>query len=658
MKFFRGLKIQSKLIVIYCVVLLPLIAGEMLTIRSFSATLRNSAELELKNIVNHLYHLTDMQARFSRNESTGREQTTEPSRNDINYLKEVFDGFTIGHTGYPYIMNSKGVLIIHPARAGDNIYTTRDSKGLKFIKEICTKAVKLGDGEIGTIRYPWKNPDEGVYAPRMKILKFRYFPKWDWIIAVGSYEAEIYKQLGQVKASTTGILILSIILGLIMIVTTSRIIADPVIKLSKAAVRMAGGNRLQRMSVKSRGDEISRLDRSFNSMADQIRKKTENLEQVVYDRTEELRESRETYRSLVEGMIDGIVTTDMSGTITFVNSGMEKILDEKRDDICGKKIFKYYTKGIHQAREIMQLLRRDTNLAHYEIEILTADKRAIPMRTSNNLLYDTLGNERGTLGIFTDITQEKKLQKELTQAQAHLAHIMKMQALGDLVAGVAHEINNPLMAAGTMLHVMSKNEFFDEEKNRKKLDLIKNCHERISKIVNHLREFSRATDLERTEININTPLENALMIMGQQLLNMGMSIEKQMTEDLPVIYGDPNYLEQVFMNIIGNARDAMENIEGDKILTAKSFNCKYKNQKAVGVAISDTGGGIPKEVEDKIFEPFFTTKEIGKGTGLGLSICFGIIKEHNGTIELETKKEQGTTFIIIIPAKAEHINPV
>lgn len=658
MKFFRGLKIQSKLIVIYSVVLLPLIAAEILTIRSFSATLRSSAELELKNIVNHLYHLTDMQERFGRNESTGHEQTTEPGQHDRDYLKEVFDGFTIGHTGYPYIMNSKGVLIIHPARAGDNIYTIKDSKGFEFIKQICTNAVKLGDGEIGTIRYPWKNPDEGVYAPRMKILKFRYFPKWDWIIAVGSYEAEIYKQLGQVKASTTGILILSIILGLMMIVATSRIIADPVIKLSKAAVRMADGSPLQRVYLKSKGDEISRLDRSFNSMADQIRKKTENLEQVVYDRTEELRESRETYRSLVEGMIDGIVTTDLSGTITFVNSGMEKILAEKRDEILGKKIFKYYTKGIHQAREIMLLLRRDTNLAHYEIEILTSDKRVIPIRTSNTLLYDTFGNERGTLGIFTDITQEKKLQKELTQTQAHLAHIMKMQALGDLVAGVAHEINNPLMAASTMLHVMSKNEFFDDGKNRKKLDLVKNCHERISKIVNHLREFSRATSLERTEININTPLENALMIMGQQLLNMGMSIDKQMTEDLPVIDGDPNYLEQVFMNIIGNARDAMERIEGYKILTVKSFNCQYKNQNAVGVAISDTGGGIPKEVKDKIFEPFFTTKEIGKGTGLGLSICFGIIEEHNGTIELETQREQGTTFIIIIPAKAENINPV
>lgn len=658
MKFFRDLKIQSKLIVIYSVVLLPLIAAEMFTIHSLSESLRRSAELELKNIVNHLYHLTDMQERFSRNEYTEHEQTSEPSRNDIEYLKKVFDGFTVGHTGYPYIINSKGVLIIHPARAGDNIYTAKDSKGFEFIKEICTKAVKLGAGEIGTIRYPWKNPDEGVYAPRMKILKFRYFPKWDWIIAVGSYEAEIYKQLGQVEASTTGILILSIILGLIMIVTTSRVIADPIIKLSKAAVRMTEGDLSQRVPVRSRGDEISRLARSFNSMADQIREKTEDLEQAVYDRTEELRESRETYRSLVESTIDGIVSTDLSGTITFVNSGMEKILDEKRNEILGKKIFRYYTKGIHQAGEIMRLLRRDKNLTNYEIEMLTSDKRVIPIRTSNTLLYDTFGNARGTFGIFTDITQEKKLQKELTQAQAHLAHTMKMQALGDLVAGVAHEINNPLMAASTMLHVMSKSEFFGDEKNRKKLDLIKNCHERISKIVNHLREFSRETSLERAVININTPIENALMIMGQQLLNMGMSIEKQMTEDLPVIDGDPNYLEQVFMNIIGNARDAMERIEGDKLLTVKSFNCEYKNQKAVGVSISDTGGGIPKEIKDKIFEPFFTTKEVGKGTGLGLSICFGIIEEHKGTIEIETEKGQGTTFIIIIPAKAENINPL
>lgn len=655
MKHFRDLKIQSKLIVVFLVVLLPLVAAELLTIRSFSDSLRNAAELELTNMVNHLYHLIAMQEKFDKDKNINDSSitTSSPGADDIAYLKEVIDGFKVGHTGYPYVMNSKGILIIHPARSGDNIYNNKDSKGFAFIKEICTNAVKLGHGEIGTIRYPWKNPEEGIYVPRVKILKYRYFKDWDWIIAVGSYETEIYRQLGQVEASTTGTLILSIILGIIMIITTSQLIAGPVIRLSKASVKMANGDLSQKVKVRSKGDEISRLARSFNSMADQIRGKTEDLEKMVYARTEELRESRETYRSLVEGTVDGIVTTDLAGTITFVNTGMEGILDEKRDVVLGKKIFSYYTRGIEQAREIMELLRKQGSIANYEIEMCTSDNRILPIRTSNTLLYDAHGNERGTLGIFTDITQEKKLHQELTEAQAHLAQVMKMQALGDLVAGVAHEINNPLMAATTMLHVLSKNEFFKDEQNKRKIDLVRDCHQRIAKIVNHLREFSRETSLELDTININSPLENSLMIMGQQLLNMGINIDKDLNEDLPMIEGDPNYLEQVFMNIIGNARDAMENIEGEKLLTIKSFNCEYKDIAAVGVAISDTGGGIPDDVRNKIFEPFFTTKEVGKGTGLGLSICFGIIEEHKGTIVIDTEAGQGTTFTIIIPVVAE-----
>jgi len=663
MKKFRDLKIRSKLIVVFFVVLLPLVIAEVLTIWSFSDSLKSAAELELKNIVNHLYHMSSIQERYSNGNGRGLQQglsdgaKSSPDKSDIAYLKELMDGFKIGHTGYPYVMNSKGVLIIHPARAGDDISGMKDSKGFRFIEEICSNAVRLAPTEIGTIRYPWKNDEEGVFEPRMKILKYRYFEKWDWIIAVGSYEEEIYEQLVKVEASTTGILILSIVLGIILIAITSSLIVRPLISLSKASEKMSSGNLSQRVNVKSKGDEISRLASNFNLMADQIRGKTEDLEKMVNERTVELKESRETYRSLVEGTVDGIVTTDMSGTVTFVNTGMETILRQRRDDVLGRKIFSYYTKGIEQAREIMGILKNYGSVANYEIELLTHDERVIPIRTSNTLLFDVHGQMRGTLGIFTDITQEKKLQKELIETQAHLAQSMKMRALGDLVAGVAHEVNNPLMAASTMLHVLSKNEIFNEERNKKKIVLVQSCHERIAKIVNHLREFSREAAMELAVININTPLENSLMIMGQQLLNMGITIDRQLSEDLPLLNGDPNYLEQVFINLIGNARDVLETVDGEKVLTVKSFSCEFRDAPAIGVAISDTGPGIPDNVKDKIFEPFFTTKEVGKGTGLGLSICFGIIEGHHGTMEVETEIGQGTTFIIMIPAIEQNIKP-
>ncbi|MBN2419674.1 MAG: HAMP domain-containing histidine kinase, partial [Deltaproteobacteria bacterium] len=182
-------------------------------------------------------------------------------------------------------------------------------------------------------------------------------------------------------------------------------------------------------------------------------------------------------------------------------------------------------------------------------------------------------------------------------------------------------------------------------------NLIQRCNDRIENIVEHLREFSRQKQPEFSPIDINDPIKNALMMTGQQLLDHNIDIQKRLSEDLPSVSGDTNQLEQVFLNLISNARDAMDDITGKKELTISSYLTEEDGIEYIGISVKDTGVGIPDENRNKIIEPFFTTKPVGKGTGLGLSLCFSIIESHEGRIEIKSKPGKGTEVKILIPVK-------
>jgi two-component system NtrC family sensor kinase len=205
------------------------------------------------------------------------------------------------------------------------------------------------------------------------------------------------------------------------------------------------------------------------------------------------------------------------------------------------------------------------------------------------------------------------------------------------------------MASQTILHLLLKNlrEDFPE---KERLTFIGKCNDRIERIVEHLREFSRQTKPELKKIDINLPIENALLISARQLIDHGIAIVRQLSPGLPKIKGDANQLEQVFLNLIFNARDAMDEAGKVKELVIASAYEAQAPGPGVVVSIKDTGGGIPKEILSKVFEPFFTTKPVGKGTGLGLSLCFGIVENHGGRIAIESQPGRGTEVKVTLPA--------
>ena len=219
----------------------------------------------------------------------------------------------------------------------------------------------------------------------------------------------------------------------------------------------------------------------------------------------------------------------------------------------------------------------------------------------------------------------------------------KLSSLGKLSAGIAHEINQPLTGVLTFAHLLLR-KFKDDEKTRKDLETIVRETTRIRGIVQGILDFARETPMQKKPRKIDEVLDQTLEIVVHQQRFFGITLEKKYDPSLPEVVVDANLMEQVFMNIILNALDAMH---GSGTLTVKT----RLNNDWAEVEFSDSGTGMPEEILDKIFDPFFTTKDSteGMGMGLGLAVSYGIVKNHNGDISVSSKAGQGTTFSIRLP---------
>jgi signal transduction histidine kinase len=257
-------------------------------------------------------------------------------------------------------------------------------------------------------------------------------------------------------------------------------------------------------------------------------------------------------------------------------------------------------------------------------------------------------DEIGELAVaFNDMAGGlKERDVELKKAYQQVIHSEKMAAFGQIGAGITHEIKNPLAGIiGQAMLAMRKLD--DESPIAKNIKLIKSETERCLDIVKNLLTFTRQEKAVFEPVDVNHVVETTIRLIAHQLAIRGIDLEQEISEVPGKIHGNGNQLEQVLLNIIINAHDAMD--DGGKL----KIETGVIDDDKVRISIADNGPGIPEEVRAKIFEPFFTTKEAGKGTGLGLSVSYGIIKEHNGIIEVHSEIGKGTTFLITLPLKSD-----
>ena len=268
-------------------------------------------------------------------------------------------------------------------------------------------------------------------------------------------------------------------------------------------------------------------------------------------------------------------------------------------------------------------------------------------------LHDELGELAMSFNKMAEYLQNTY--QDLKSTSAQLAQSAKLAAVGELAAGVAHELNQPLMVIRGHAQEMIEGNSVPEN-IRKDLRLIEKQTGRMMRIIDHLRAFARQSTGAFEQVNLNDVIDDSFTLITQQLKNLNIEIMKELDESIPRIWGDHNRLEQIFLNLMTNAKDAMEE-KGEGVLSVKTQPIidmtGDKNGKVTGVLVlfSDTGVGIGDNIMDKIFDPFFTTKEVGKGTGLGLSISYSILKDHGGSITAESNDGTGTTFRLEFPVE-------
>jgi signal transduction histidine kinase len=235
--------------------------------------------------------------------------------------------------------------------------------------------------------------------------------------------------------------------------------------------------------------------------------------------------------------------------------------------------------------------------------------------------------------------------KSLRETQAQLIQASKMAAMGQFGAGVAHELNQPLagISGYTDLLLLKMEQETPEWRYAKKIE--DQCV-RMTKIVNNLRTFARQSKFEYADTDVNQPIDDALMLLGEQLRSHNIKVRRELSPNLPKVLADANQLEQVFLNLVSNAKDAIDPKGGGEVTITSRASEK---PDFIEVLVADTGTGMDSTTLSDIFNPFFTTKDVGKGTGLGLSISLGILEDHGGRIEVHSMKDRGTVFRITLP---------
>lgn len=355
-----------------------------------------------------------------------------------------------------------------------------------------------------------------------------------------------------------------------------------------------------------------------------------------------------------EGLGTPILVLKASDTRpTFANSACKQLLGVTDLQHLTSRPFQHYFAKEDQAKALAfckRLVR--SQLGHSKsmnhVRIISGNKEELHVHIVGKLI--NLNRRRCLVLSFEDITQVQRLEEEQEKARREVAHISKLADIGRLAAGVAHELNNPLMIIqgfAENIELLLEEGTIDDQELKLQLAPILKSSDRMSRIISQMTRMARDDDIQLVRVDVYEVIKDVLSLLTQQLNRIEIDLD---TDELEhhLVRCDPNQLEQILLNIISNATHALENIQNQRKIRISS----QRNNANIVIKIWNSGPAIPSEIQDKIMSPFFTTKEVGKGTGLGLALSYGIMKAHDGELSFQST-DKGTEFRLTFPVLTE-----
>jgi len=568
-----------------------------------------ATEQELGSLTNLAYNMVEAQDKLYRSGEIDLASAKQAARRAMKRVQ-------VGETGYIYAMTSKGDLTVHIAREGENVYGEQDEDGRHFIRAMCKAAVQAPPGKVLTIVYPWRNAELGDTVPRQKMVVYRYYAPWDWVIASGGYLDETYEDpTAELKAFEK---------------LKARINAKTVGKTGYIYCMDRKGTLT--IHPEREGQNIyDSKDSNGTAFIEKMCRQREGWIRYPWQNPGEAKPRGKIVRYLYYQPWDWIVAVGSYEDEFYHEANLIK------GRILGSLgIISIVVGGVSilmvflAAKVLSDPIRHMTN-------VIRDIKRGQFHRQMEISSRDELGELAVT---FNRMTSRLQRNREL---EASLAQHGKMASLGVLSSGVAHEINNPL---GVILGYAGylENKLDPEDPNFHFIHEIKRESKRCKKIVQDLLNYARTPQPEFAETDLNLLLDQIVSFAANHTDMHGVQIVKQFAEDLPQIHIDGDQIRQVAINLILNAGAAM--IDGGDLVVRTE-----RDEDDAVVTFKDSGTGIAEEDLEKIFEPFYTTKD--RGTGLGLAITRQIIEQHHGSIQMTSRLGQGTTVTIRLPISRE-----
>jgi two-component system NtrC family sensor kinase len=416
-------------------------------------------------------------------------------------------------------------------------------------------------------------------------------------------------------------------------------------RLVGAAEQLAAGNLAARSALEGR-DELARLSRAFDVMASEVAHTQTRLQEDIAKRIEvqeALRASEEQYRVMFNGSIDGLALWNPAGEIVDINPTLWRMYGYSDEEFLARNPAKPIRPPPRPA--LAEVLNTISKGEPFHTEVTDQRRDGSTLEVEVHGIPIQYQGRPHMLTITRDITEKKRAAEELARQREMLHQREKLAALGSLLAGVAHELNNPLSVVVARAAILEER---DDASIREAASKIRAAAERCARIVRTFLAMARQQQPKRVPVAVGEVVVAALDITGYALKTSGVEVAVDLAKGMPPVLADADQLHQVFTNLIINAQQALqERTPPRKLSLTGRFD---PSADAIRIEVADNGPGIPASVRKRIFEPYFTTKPLGVGTGVGLAVCLGIVEAHGGTLAVESAEGAGTVFTVTLPA--------